>query len=96
MLFPTIEFIVFFIAVITALVCYKNRKFQHVLLVVASFFFLYFSDNYLIMLLIYTTILHYFIGKKIFIVIIFQINTQTAYNINPGIFTYYINIRFRY
>ena len=66
MLFPTIEFIVFFIAVITALVCYKNRKFQHVLLVVASFFFLYFSDNYLIMLLIYTTILHYFIGKKIF------------------------------
>ena len=66
MLFPTIEFSVFFIAVITALVCYKNRKFQHVLLVVASFFFLYFSDNYLIMLLIYTTILHYFIGKKIF------------------------------
>ena len=66
MLFPTVEFIVFFLAVLTALVCYKNRKFQHTLLVIASFFFLYFSDNYLILLLIYTTILHYFIGKKIF------------------------------
>ena len=66
MLFPTVEFIIFFLAVLTALVCYKNRKFQHTLLVIASFFFLYFSDNYLILLLIYTTILHYFIGKKIF------------------------------
>ena len=66
MLFPTVEFIIFFLAVLTALVCYKNRKFQHALLVIASFFFLYFSDNYLILLLIYTTILHYFIGKKIF------------------------------
>ncbi|MBG98061.1 alginate O-acetyltransferase [bacterium] len=65
MLFTTVEFIVFFIAVLTAIVCYKNRKFQHTLLVVASFFFLYFSDSYLVLLLVYTTILHYFIGKKI-------------------------------
>ena len=65
MLFTTVEFIVFFIAVLTAIVCYKNRKFQHMLLVITSFFFLYFSDSYLVLLLVYTTILHYFIGKKI-------------------------------
>ena len=65
MLFNSIEFIVFFVAVLTVIVIIKNRKFQHLFLLGSSYFFFYFSSNYLISLLIFSTILDFYIGKAI-------------------------------
>src|SRR5579872_6393763 len=65
MLFNTIDFIVFFIVVLSTFVIVKNRKFQHLFLLLASYFFFYYTSNYLITLLIFTTIWDYFFGKAI-------------------------------
>ena len=66
MLFNTIEFVIFFIAVLTTFVIIKHRKFQHLFLLGASYFFFYYSSNYLITLLIFTTIWDFYFGKMIF------------------------------
>ncbi len=66
MLFNTIDFVIFFITVLTVIALIKNRKFQHVFLLIASYFFFYYSSNYLIVLLIYTTIWDFYFGEKIF------------------------------
>ncbi len=65
MLFNTIEFIVFFIIVLTAIEIIRHRKFQHLFLLVASYFFFYYSSNYLIVLLIVSTLLDFYVGKAI-------------------------------
>ncbi len=65
MLFTTIDFVVFFIFIISSLVVIKNRKFQHLFLLIASLFFFYYSSNYLIVLLIFSTLLDFYIGKEI-------------------------------
>ncbi len=66
MLFNTIDFIIFFIVVLTTLVAIKNRKFQHVFLLVASYFFFYYTSNYLIVLLIFTTVWDYYFAGIIY------------------------------
>jgi alginate O-acetyltransferase complex protein AlgI len=66
MLFNTLDFVIFFIAVCTTIVIIKNRKFQHLFLLGASYFFFYYSSNYLITLLIFTTIWDFYLGKAIF------------------------------
>lgn len=66
MLFNTIDFIIFFIVVLTTLVAIKNRKFQHVFLLLASYFFFYYTSNYLIVLLIFTTVWDYYFGNMIY------------------------------
>ena len=66
MLFNTIDFIIFFIVVLTTLTAIKNRKFQHVFLLLASYFFFYYTSNYLIVLLIFTTIWDYYFGSMIY------------------------------
>ena len=65
MLFNSIEFIIFFVAVLTVIVIIKHRKFQHLFIVFASYFFFYFSSNYLLSLLIFSTLLDYYIAKLI-------------------------------
>jgi len=65
MLFNTIEFVVFFLAVLTIIVLIKNRRFHHIFLVGASYFFFYFSSNILLTLLISSTILDYFVAQEI-------------------------------
>jgi alginate O-acetyltransferase complex protein AlgI len=65
MLFNTIDFVIFFITVLSIFVIVKKRKFQHLFLLIASYFFFYYSSNYLITLLIYTTIWDYYFGKAI-------------------------------
>ncbi len=65
MLFNSIEFIIFFIVVLTIVSAIKNRIFQHVFLLVASYFFFYFTSNYLVTLLIISTLLDYYLGNKI-------------------------------
>src|SRR3990170_8958900 len=66
MLFNTIDFVVFFILVLTVIVSIKNRKFQHLFLLAASYFFFYYSSNYLITLLIFTTIWDFYFGNLIY------------------------------
>ncbi len=66
MLFNTIDFIIFFIVVLTTITAIKNRKFQHVFLLLASYFFFYYTSNYLIVLLIFTTIWDYYFGAMIY------------------------------
>lgn len=66
MLFNTLDFVVFFIVVLTVLTAVKNRKFQHVFLLLASYFFFYYTSNYLIILLIFTTIWDYYFGSMIY------------------------------
>ena len=65
MLFNSIEFIIFFIVVLTTVSAVKNRKFQHVFLLIASYFFFYYTSNYLVTLLIISTLLDYYLGNKI-------------------------------
>ena len=65
MLFTEIDFIIFFVIVLTIISAIKYRKFQHVFLLAASYFFFYYSSNYLITLLIASTILDFYIGKAI-------------------------------
>lgn len=65
MLFNTIDFIIFFILVLTTFVIIKNRKFQHLFLLFASYLFFYYSSNYLIILLFYTTLWDFYFGKQI-------------------------------
>jgi alginate O-acetyltransferase complex protein AlgI len=66
MLFTTIDFIIFFIVVLTFIAFIKNRKFQHLFLLSASYFFFYYTSNYLILLLIFSTILDFYLGKWIY------------------------------
>ena len=66
MLFPTIDFMIFFVVVLVAITVIKYRKFQFLFLVAASYFFFYFSSNYLLILLISSTILDFFVAKAIF------------------------------
>ena len=65
MLFNTIDFVIFFIAILIILSIFKQRRFQHIFLVIASYFFFYFTSNYLIVLLIFSTLLDFYIGKSI-------------------------------
>jgi len=65
MLFNTIDFVIFFIFVLSIIAIIKNRNFQHIFLLCVSYFFFYFSSNYLISLLIFSTILDFYIGKMI-------------------------------
>ena len=65
MLFNTIDFLIFFVLVITLVIVFKNRKFQHVFLLIASYVFFYYTSNYLIILLIYSTILDFILGNYI-------------------------------
>ncbi len=65
MLFNTIDFIIFFVLVFTAIVIIKKGKYQHLFLLGASFVFFYYSNNYLISLLIVSTILDFIVGKEI-------------------------------
>jgi len=65
MLFNTIDFVIFFTAVLTIFVAVKNRKFQHIFLLAASYFFYYYSSNYYITLLIFTTVWDFYIGNAI-------------------------------
>jgi len=65
MLFNSIDFIVFFIFVLSSVVVVKNRKFQHLFLLIASYFFFYYSSNYLIVLLIFSTLLDFYVGREI-------------------------------
>lgn len=65
MLFNTIDFVVFFVLVLTGITIFKNKKFQHFFLLGASYFFFIFSSNYLVSLLIASTLMDYYIGKAI-------------------------------
>jgi alginate O-acetyltransferase complex protein AlgI len=65
MLFNTIDFIIFFVVVLTTITIIKSRKFQHLFLLFASYFFFYYSSNYLITLLIFTTIWDFYFGRAI-------------------------------
>ena len=65
MLFNTIDFVIFFIVVLTTITIIKNRKFQHLFILFASLFFFYYTSNYLIVLLVYTTIWDFYLGGAI-------------------------------
>ena len=66
MLFNSLDFLAFFVIVLTVISIWKYRRFQHVFLIISSFFFLYYTDNYLVILLIITILLHFYIGKAIY------------------------------
>lgn len=66
MLFNTIEFVIFFVFVVTLISVVKYGKIQHLFLLLASYAFFYFSSSYLISLLIFSTLLDFYLGKKIF------------------------------
>jgi alginate O-acetyltransferase complex protein AlgI len=65
MLFNSIDFVLFFIFVLSIIVIIKHRRFQHVFLLSASYFFFFVSSNYLITLLLFSTILDFYVGKAI-------------------------------
>ena len=66
MLFNSIEFIIFFIAVLAVITILRYKKFQHIFLLISSYFFFYFTSNILLTLLIFSTILDFYVGKAIF------------------------------
>lgn len=65
MLFNTIDFIIFFIILLTAVSILRTRKFPHLILLFGSYFFFYYSSNYLFFLLILSTLLDYYVGHEI-------------------------------
>ena len=65
MLFITIDFLIFFILILSLVFVIKYRKFQHIFLLIVSYFFFYYTSNYLVILLIYSTLMDFFIGKQI-------------------------------
>jgi len=67
MLFNTIDFVVFFIVVLTIISIIKNRKFEHLFILGASYFFFFYSSNYLIILLVASTLLDFYVGKEIYV-----------------------------
>lgn len=67
MLFNTLDFVIFFVLVLSIIAIVKSRQFQHIFLLLASYFFYYFSSNYLIVLLLYSTILDFYLGKAIWL-----------------------------
>ena len=67
MLFNTIDFLIFFVLVITLVSIIKVRKFQHIFLLISSYLFFYYSSNYLLTLLIASTLLDYYVGRQIWI-----------------------------
>jgi len=66
MLFNTIDFVIFFIVVLSTITIIKYRKFQHLFILFASYFFFYYTSNYLITLLIFTTLWDFYFGKLIY------------------------------
>ncbi len=66
MLFNTIDFIIFFIIVLSSISIIKQRKFQHLFLLAASYFFFYYTSNYLIILLVFSTLLDFYLGNAIY------------------------------
>jgi alginate O-acetyltransferase complex protein AlgI len=66
MLFNSIEFVIFFIFVLTVISAIKFRKFQHLFLLAASYFFFYFSSSYLLSLLVFSTVLDFYVGREIY------------------------------
>ena len=66
MLFNSIDFVVFFIAVLAIITILRYKKFQHLFLVIASYFFFYYTSDILISLLIFSTVLDFYVGKEIF------------------------------
>lgn len=65
MLFNTIDFVIFFIVVLTIISALKYRKFQHIFLLSASYFFFYYSSNYYITLLLFATFWDFYLGNLI-------------------------------
>ena len=66
MLFNSIEFVIFILAVLFVLSVIKHLKFQHAFLLFSSYLFFYFSSHYLLSLLIFSTVLDYYIAKFIY------------------------------
>ncbi len=66
MIFTTIDFVVFFVFLLTLVAVIKHRKFQQLILLGGSYYFFYFSSNYLIVLLIFSTVLDYYLAKIIY------------------------------
>lgn len=66
MLFNSIDFIIFFISILSVLSIIHTRKIQHLALVFGSLFFFYYSSNYLIVLLLFSIILDFYVAKLIF------------------------------
>ena len=66
MIFNSIDFVIFFVTILTILSVIHTRKIQYLIIVGASLFFFYYTSNYLVVLLIYSIILDFCIGKLIF------------------------------
>ena len=65
MLFNSIEFVIFFVAVLTVVAIVKHREFKHLFLLGASYLFFAFSSDVLVSLLISSTLLDFYVGKEI-------------------------------
>ena len=66
MIFNSIDFVIFFVTILTIISVIHTRKIQYLIIVGASLFFFYYTSNYLVVLLIYSIILDFCIGKLIF------------------------------
>jgi len=62
-LFTTIEFLIFFIAVLSIIAIFKKRLFLHIFLLGASYFFFYWTSNYLILLIIFITVWTFYLAQ---------------------------------
>jgi alginate O-acetyltransferase complex protein AlgI len=66
MLFNSFDFLIFMICVIFAMIFFRNKKLQFMILIIASYIFYYFSSGFLFVLLFFSSILDFYIGRKIF------------------------------
>ena len=65
MLFNSPEFVIFFTFIIAAIIVFKNKKFQHLLILFASYLFYYYSGTFYLSLLVASTLINFWFGKMI-------------------------------
>lgn len=65
-LFNSLAFLYFSIAVFLAIIIIKNRKYQHLFFLIASYFFYWYSSDILVLLIVFSTLLDFNIGKLIY------------------------------
>jgi alginate O-acetyltransferase complex protein AlgI len=65
MLFNSLQYAIFIIAIVILISLFKKKNLQFVVLLLASYFFYISDSGYLFLLLVYTSLLNFYLGKKI-------------------------------
>ncbi|MDD1697014.1 MAG: hypothetical protein LUQ36_01490, partial [Methanoregula sp.] len=64
--FYSVEFAIFFICVILALIAFRKQKFQHLVLIIASYLFYWSTSDIFLLILLFITLITFYAGGAIY------------------------------